>query len=81
MTLDPISHLPLAFIGGISPTILIIMAVSALASWLVSHTLKKRFAEYSAIPIRFTGAQIAQTMLRENGITDVQVISTPGQLT
>ncbi|WP_411828204.1 zinc metallopeptidase [Luteolibacter sp. AS25] len=57
------------------------MVGSALASWLVSHTLKKRFAEYSQIPIRYTGAQIAQTMLRESGINDVQVISTPGKLT
>lgn len=66
---------------GIPTNLIILIAVTALASWLVSHTLKKRFREFSQIPIRFTGAQIAETMLRENGINDVQVISTPGQLT
>ena len=79
MTPDHI--LPLGFIMGISPTIIIILIATALASWLVSSTLKRRFAEYSQTPIRFTGAQIAETMLRENGINDVRVISTPGKLT
>lgn len=73
--------LSLGFIAGISPNLIILIGVTALASWLVSSTLKRRFKEYSQIPIRFTGAQIAQTMLRENGINDVRVISTPGQLT
>jgi hypothetical protein len=43
--------------------------------------LKRRFAEYSQIPLRMTGGQIAEAMLRQNGINDVQVISVPGQLT
>jgi Zn-dependent membrane protease YugP len=71
----------IAFVYGISPTLIIIMVVTALASWIVSSTLKRRFNEYSQIPIQFTGAQIAETMLRENGITDVKVIHTPGKLT
>lgn len=66
---------------GFPPTLIIIFVATALASWLVSSTLKRRFNEYSQIPIRFTGAQIAETMLRENGITDVKVIHTPGKLT
>lgn len=70
-----------AMINGVSPTIVVIMVATALASWLVSSTLKRRFNEYSHIPIRYTGAQIAETMLRENGINDVRVISTPGKLT
>jgi uncharacterized protein len=70
-----------AVIPAFSPTIIIIMVVTALASWLVGSTLKRRFREYSQIPIRYTGAQIAEIMLRENGINDVRVISTPGQLT
>ena len=73
--------LHLSLIMGFSPTILIIFGATALVSWLVSSTLKRRFKDYSQIPIRFTGAQIAETMLRENGITDVRVISTPGKLT
>lgn len=73
----PIFHLGLIM----SPTLLIIFVVTAVVSWLVSHTLKSRFNTYSQIPVRYTGAQIAQIMLRENGINDVQVISTPGKLT
>lgn len=52
-----------------------------LASRWVSSMLQKRFREYSTLPISMTGAQIAERMLSENGISDVKVISTPGQLT
>ena len=51
-----------------------------LSRW-VSSMLQKRFCEYSSLPISFTGAQIAEKMLSDNGITDVEVMSTPGQLT
>lgn len=81
MTPDPSIFHHTELIYGFSPTIIIIFVATALASWLVSSTLKRRFKEYSQIPIRYTGAQIAETMLRENGITDVRVISTPGKLT
>lgn len=81
MSIDFITISPLAFIGGLSPTLVIIFIATAIVSWLVSHTLKSRFNAYSQIPVRYTGAQIAEIMLRENGITDVQVISTPGKLT
>ena len=67
--------------GGFSMTYILIIGVSMLASFLISNTLKRRFTEYSQIPISMTGAQIAEAMLRQHGITDVQVISTPGQLT
>ncbi len=66
---------------GISPIYWVIIGVSMLASFLISSTLKRRFHEYSNIPIRMTGAQVAELMLRQNGITDVRVISTPGKLT
>ena len=33
------------------------------------------------MPTEMTGAQAAEMMLRQNGITDVQVLHTPGQLT
>lgn len=62
-------------------TYIVIIGVSMLVSFLVSSTLKRRFNEYSQIPIRMTGAQVAEAMLRQNGINDVRVISTPGQLT
>jgi Zn-dependent membrane protease YugP len=67
--------------GGFSMTYILIIGVSLLASFVISGTLKRRFDEYSQIPIRMTGAEVAEMMLRQNGITDVQVISTPGQLT
>ncbi|RYD42000.1 MAG: zinc metallopeptidase [Verrucomicrobiaceae bacterium] len=62
-------------------TYIVIIGVSMLVSFLVSSTLKRRFNEHSQVPIRMTGAQVAEAMLRQNGITDVRVISTPGQLT
>ena len=77
ISLAQVGHAP----GGFSMSYLVIIGVSMLVSFLVSNTLKRRFTEYSQIPIRLTGAQVAETMLRQNGITDVQVISTPGQLT
>ncbi|MCF7674531.1 MAG: zinc metallopeptidase, partial [Akkermansiaceae bacterium] len=68
-------------IPHISMTYWVIIGASLLVSVLVSSTLKRRFAEYSQIPLRVTGAQVAEAMLRQHGITDVRVISTPGRLT
>lgn len=67
--------------GGFSPLYLVIIGVTFLASMLISSTLKRRFGEYSQIPLGVTGAQVAEKMLRDNGITDVRVVSVPGQLT
>lgn len=55
----------------------------ALASWAVSAQLKSRFKKYAKMPLRngMTGRDIAEKMLRDNGITDVQVVSVRGQLT
>ncbi|HEX5789961.1 MAG TPA: zinc metallopeptidase, partial [Luteolibacter sp.] len=59
----------------------LIIGITFLVSLVVSGILKSRFREYSQIPIAWTGAQIAERMLRESGIRDVRVLSTPGQLT
>lgn len=59
----------------------VIFGVFMLLSVLVSAQLKSKFRKYSSIPVGFTGKQIAEKMLQENGIYDVKVISTPGQLT
>jgi Zn-dependent membrane protease YugP len=67
--------------GGIPMTYLLLIGVTFLASMLISGTLKRRFTQYSQIPLSMTGAQIAELMLRQNGINDVKVISVPGQLT
>ena len=61
----------------------ILIGAIALASWLVSNTLKNKFKKYSKIQLRngMSGAEIAEKMLADNGIFDVKVISTPGRLT
>ena len=58
-----------------------ILLGSMLLSWLVSARMKSRFSEYSQIPIPVTGREVAEQMLKDNHITDVKVISTPGHLT
>lgn len=59
----------------------IIIGGTMLVSWMVSNTLKRRFAEHSQAPLPITGREVAEQMLRESGINDVRVISVPGQLT
>lgn len=53
----------------------------ALASWAVSALLNRRFKEYSQVYLSMTGREVAEKMLRDNGIYDVKVISTEGHLT
>ena len=61
----------------------ILIGIIALVSWAVSSKLKSKFEHYSKVHLRngMSGAEIAEKMLADNGITDVRVISTPGQLT
>lgn len=58
---------------------LVFMGIGLLVSW----RLKNRFTAFSKIPSRggMTGHEIAEQMLRDHQIYDVQVISVPGQLT
>ncbi len=67
--------------GGIGIGYFIIIGATMIVSMMVSGMLKSRFRQYSQIPLRMTGAQVAEAMLRQNGIHDVQVIHTPGHLT
>ena len=55
----------------------------ALVSFLVQWNLKNKFEKFGKIllPNRMTGKDVAIKMLHDNGIYDVRVISTPGQLT
>src|SRR6185312_3121145 len=48
----------------------------------VSGQLKRKFQEYGEIPLSagLTGKEVAERMLHENGINDVQVISADGFL-
>jgi len=52
-------------------------------SMYVSNQLKSKFKKYSKIQLKngLSGKEIAEKMLLDNGITDVQVVSTKGQLT
>lgn len=64
-------------------TIWIIFGLFALASWLVSQQLKNKFRKFSKIPLAngMTGRDVAEKMLHDNDIYDVQVISVRGELT
>lgn len=53
----------------------------ALASWLVSASLERKFERYSKEPLHMTGRDVAEKMLRDNGIYDVQITCIKGQLT
>jgi Zn-dependent membrane protease YugP len=61
----------------------ILIGAIALVSWLVSSRLKSKFKHYSKVHLQngMSGAEIAQKMLDDHGIRDVQVVSTPGMLT
>ena len=61
----------------------LIAGIIFLVSWFVSNKLKSKFKEYSQIHLQngMSGKEIAEKMLADNGITDVKVISVPGQLT
>jgi hypothetical protein len=67
----------------VNMNIWIIFGVFMILSWIVSATLKSRFKKYSKIPTDngMSGREIAEKMLRDNGIYDVKVESVQGQLT
>jgi Zn-dependent membrane protease YugP len=62
---------------------MVIAGIIMLMSWFVSNRLKSKFEFYSKLHLQngMSGAEIAEKMLADNGIYDVKVISTPGQLT
>ena len=52
-------------------------------SWITQHNLKQKFDAYSKVPTSpgLTGREVAERMLRDNGIYNVTVTCTPGALT
>ena len=60
----------------------IIFIVFMLLSWIVSSQLKRRFRKYSQTPVDngMSGCEIAMKMLNDNGIYDVKVLVTKGEL-
>lgn len=59
----------------------IIFIAIALASWLVSYSLKQKFERYSKEALPMNGRDVAAKMLRDHGITDVQITHVDGRLT
>lgn len=59
----------------------ILFIAIALVSWAVSASLKRKFERYSQEQLPMTGRDVAEKMLRDHGITDVQVTCVSGQLT
>ncbi|MFR1812597.1 zinc metallopeptidase [Dysgonomonas capnocytophagoides] len=61
----------------------ILFGLIALLSWGISAVLQSKFKKYSKVPLDsgLTGRDVALKMLHDNGIYDVQIISTSGMLT
>ncbi len=59
------------------------MILIMVLSFIVQQMLQSRFNKYSKIPTPngMSGAEVAQKMLRDNGIYDVKVVPTRGMLT
>ncbi len=60
---------------------LALFIIISLVSWGVSALLNHRFKKYSQVYLPLTGREVAEKMLRDNGITDVRVVSVQGHLT
>ncbi|MGQ1785995.1 MULTISPECIES: zinc metallopeptidase [unclassified Saccharicrinis] len=65
------------------PILLLIFGAFLVLSWIVSSRLKSKFRKYAKVPMSYgmAGKDVAEKMLRDNGIYDVKVVSVPGQLT
>ncbi|OGX90421.1 zinc metallopeptidase [Hymenobacter coccineus] len=59
--------------------VILLMAVS----WGIQWRLRSKFKKYAQVGLQsgLTGAQIAELMLADHGITDVRIVSTDGSLT
>lgn len=62
--------------------IMIVSLIFVGISMVVSMVLKSKFNKYSKVPLSngMTGREVAEKMLRENGIYDVKVVSVDGFL-
>lgn len=65
-----------------TPSIMIVSLIFLGISMLVSMVLKNKFNKYSKVGLQngMSGREIAERMLRENGIYDVKVVSVNGFL-
>ncbi|MDR1563050.1 MAG: zinc metallopeptidase [Dysgonamonadaceae bacterium] len=62
---------------------LVLLIGIGILGWIVQLNLNNKFKKYSKMPLTngMTGRDVAERMLRENGITEVTVRSTGGTLT
>ena len=62
--------------------IMVVSVIFMLLGMAAQYKLKSKFATYTKTPTTsgLSGKEVAEKMLKENGIYDVQVISTPGFL-
>ena len=60
-----------------------LVIIIGIAGFIVQARLQSVFKKYSQVPFPggLTGRQVAEKMLHDNGINDVKVVSTRGQLT
>ncbi len=65
-----------------TPSIMFVSILFMVISMVVSMILKRKFSKYSNVPLSngMSGKEIAEKMLRENGIYDVNVVSVQGFL-
>ncbi len=60
---------------------LMLIILTAIIGFVVQQGMMSSMRRYSTEPAPMTGAEAAERMLRDNGISGVRVISTPGSLT
>ena len=67
----------------LSPAYILIMIVTAGLSFWAQHKVKSAYKRYSQVRARngMSGKDVAEWMMREAGITDVEVVPVAGQLT
>ena len=65
------------------PIYWLIILVFMILSSIVGAILRKKFEEFSEVPVPYnlTGAEVAQLMLKANGINDVKIVQGAGYLT
>lgn len=76
-------HLTFIIANIAMPSAWLLMIAVAIVSFIVQARFRSKFAQYAEMPLSsgLTGAEVAQKMLRDNFITNVEVVSVEGELT
>ncbi len=69
--------------GGINSLLVFLVLILAIATMIIQGNVTSTFNKYAkkANSRGYTGAEVAEMLLRQNGITDVTVEAIPGSLT